>query len=283
MVRATVRGLVELMRPVNAVVAGLLTAIGSYVAGGTTADVAAVAAGAVATVLATGAGDAINDYFDREIDRINDPDRPIPRGAVTPRQALVFSAALFAGAVGVALTLPVLAIAIAAFNLLALISYTQLFKGTPGGGNALVAYLGGSTFLFGGAALADGNLWTAGVLALLAAVSTFAREIIKDIEDIDGDRAEGLRTLPVVVGERRALWLAVALLILAVAASPLPYLLDVFGQSYLFVVAPADAIMLYAGYESRTDPGVGHRHLKYGMFLGAVSFVVGRATIGWAV
>jgi geranylgeranylglycerol-phosphate geranylgeranyltransferase len=281
MSRATVRGLVELMRPINAVAAGVLTFTGAYVAGVSTADAYPVGAAMLATVLATGAGDAINDYFDREIDRINDPDRPIPRGDVSPRGALVFSLVLFVLATALALTLPLLAIAIACFNLVALITYTKLFKGTPGGGNALVAYLVGSTFLFGGAVV--GDLRAVGVLALLAGISTFAREVIKDVEDVAGDREEGLRTLPVVVGSRRSTQLAAALLLVALLASPLPYLLDIFGTPYLLVLAPADALMLYAGYESFDDPSAGHEHLKYGMFLATLSFIVGRASVGVAL
>ncbi|WP_424018341.1 geranylgeranylglycerol-phosphate geranylgeranyltransferase [Halorientalis pallida] len=276
-----VRGLVELTRPVNAIAAGVLTFIGAFVAVGSSLPAVPVLAALVATVLATGAGNAINDYFDREIDRINAPDRPIPRGAVSPRGALVFSAALFVIAVVLVLALlPLLAIGIAVFNLLALITYTEVFKGLPGVGNALVAYLGGSTFLFGTAAVWPVDttvLASVVVLFLLAALSTLAREIIKDVEDVAGDREEGLNTLPIAVGERRALGLAAGLLVVAALASPVPYLLGTFGEAYLVVVVPADLVMLYAGYEGFGDPTAGQSHLKYGMFLAAVAFVVGRA------
>jgi geranylgeranylglycerol-phosphate geranylgeranyltransferase len=277
---ARLRGFVELTRPVNSIVAGVLTFIGSFVAVKLTADpglLLPVAAAMIATVLATGAGNAINDYFDRDIDRINNPERPIPRGAVTPRGALWFSVTLFLTAVALALALlPLLAIAIAVVNLLALVTYTELFKGLPGVGNALVAYLGGSTFLFGGAAV--GNVEPTVVLFLLAALSTLAREIIKDVEDVSGDREEGLNTLPIAIGERRSLLLAVGLLAVAALASPVPYLTGVFGVAYLGVVVPADLMMLYAGYEGLSDPTAGQSHLKYGMFLAAAAFVVGRAS-----
>jgi geranylgeranylglycerol-phosphate geranylgeranyltransferase len=271
------RALLELTRPGNAVAAGVLTCTGAFVAGGITGTgVATLRVGAAvgATITATGAGNAINDYFDREIDRINDPDRPIPRGAVSPRGALGFSACLFLSAVAFAVLLPPLAIAIALVNLISLVAYTEWFKGTPGGGNALVAYLGGSTFLFGGAAV--GNPQVTVTLALLAALSTFAREVIKDVEDVDGDREEGLRTLPVAVGTQRALWIAVGVLVVAVVASPVPFVLGTFGVAYLLVVVPADAVMLYAAVESFSDPGSSHTHLKYGMFLAAMSFIAGR-------
>ncbi|ELY43855.1 geranylgeranylglycerol-phosphate geranylgeranyltransferase [Natronorubrum sulfidifaciens] len=273
----TIRGLLELTRPINVVAASVLTFIGAFVAGGVTAEPLAVIAAIVATGCAVGAGNAINDYFDREIDRINQPERAIPRGAVSPRGALGFSLVLFVGAVALAITLPVVAIAIAAINLIALVAYTEFFKGLPGVGNALVAYLVGSTFLFGAAAV--GNVGPAVVLFVLSAIATLTREIIKDVEDITGDREEGLNTLPIAIGERRALQVAAGLLVVGVIASPVPYFLEYFGSAYLLVVIPADAVMLYAALESFDDPTAGQSHLKYGMFLAALAFIIGRLSV----
>ncbi|WP_224269218.1 geranylgeranylglycerol-phosphate geranylgeranyltransferase [Haloprofundus salinisoli] len=272
------RGLLDLTRPGNTIAAALLTATGVFVAapdallGGQREAVAAVAA----TACATAAGNAVNDYFDREIDRINRPDRAIPRGAVSPRGALAFSLLLFLAAVVAAAALPVVAIAIAVTNLLALVAYTKLFKGLPGVGNAVVAYLTGSTFLFGAASV--GWVSDAVVLFLLAAVATFTREVVKDVEDIDGDRKQGLRTLPIVVGERRALWVGVAAMALAILASPVPYVYGTLGLVYIVLVVPADALMLGAALQSFRDPSVGQRRLKLGMFLAAGAFIAGRAT-----
>ncbi|WP_160132792.1 geranylgeranylglycerol-phosphate geranylgeranyltransferase [Halococcus salsus] len=272
-----VRGFVEITRPINAVAAGALTFVGAFVASGL-GTWGAVGAAAGATVLATAAGNTINDYFDREIDRINQPDRPIPRGAVTAREALGFSLLLFVGAVVLALTLPPLAIAIAVINLVALVAYTEFFKGLPGVGNVVVGYLGGSTFLFGAAAV--GRVTSAVVvLFALAALSTVAREIIKDVEDVAGDRREGLNTLPIAVGERPALWVAVLLLAVALLASPLPYLQGTLGWPYLAVVAVADLVMAIAAVNSFTDPTTGQERLSYAMFLAGGAFVVGRLAV----
>ncbi|PSP90580.1 geranylgeranylglycerol-phosphate geranylgeranyltransferase [Halobacteriales archaeon QS_4_69_34] len=272
------RGLLELTRPANAVAAGVLTLIGAFVAGVDASAIVRTGAAVGATVLAVGAGNTINDYFDREIDAINRPDRAIPRGAVTPRAALAFSLVLFAGAVGLALLLPLAALAIAGVNLLALVAYTELFKGLPGVGNVVVGYLGGSTFLFGGAAVGEID---SGVLVLfvLAALSTVAREIVKDVEDVAGDRQEGLRTLPIVLGERRALLIAAGVLAIALFASPAPYLQSTFGWPYLLVVAFADGAMIYAAAESFADPTAGQEHLSYAMFLAGLAFVVGRIAV----
>jgi len=271
------RGLLELTRPGNAVAAGVLTFTGAFVAGNALSLPFAVVAAVVATVCATGAGNAVNDYFDREIDRVNRPDRPIPRGAVSPRGALAFSGVLFAVAVVAALTLPLAALLIAVVNSLALIAYTEFFKGLPGVGNVVVAYLTGSTFLFGGASVGRPLSSSVLVLFFLAAVATLTREIVKDVEDVEGDRAEGLRTLPIVVGERTALRLGTVALVVAVLASGLPVLVGNFGLAYLALVVPADALMLRATYRSYDDPSAGQRGLKRGMFVAAAAFVAGRA------
>lgn len=273
----TVRGLVELTRPGNALMAGGLTLIGAFVAGGLDAPSAATFA-VVATMCATGAGNGINDYFDRDIDAINRPDRPIPRGSVSPREALWFSVGLFVVAVGLTLLLPLLAIAIALVNLVALVTYTELFKGLPGVGNAVVAGLGGSTFLYGGAAV-GGELAPVLVLFGLAACATFAREVVKDVEDIEGDREEGLNTLPIAIGERRALGIATVAVVAALIASPLPYLLGTFDIVYLYALAPAAGVMIVATYRSFSNPTTGQTLLKVGMLLAALAFVVGRGAL----
>lgn len=269
------QGALTITRPGNALAAGLLTFIGTFVAGDPTA--AAAGAAVLATILATGAGMAINDYIDRDIDAINRPERPIPSGVISARWALWQSILLFFIAVALALTLPPLAIGIAAINLVALVSYTSLFKQLPGVGNLVVALLSGSTFLFGGAAV--GNISETVILFVLAAFASLGREIIKDVEDIVGDRAEGLQTLPIAIGPRRATWIAGTSLAIATVASPLPYLTSMFGRTYLIVVTPAIGVMLYGFYRSFAEPGVGQRAIKTGMYLAIIAFVVGSASV----
>jgi geranylgeranylglycerol-phosphate geranylgeranyltransferase len=271
------RACLDLTRPGNTIAAGLLTFIGAFVAGGVGETPWAVVAAVVATVGATGGGNAINDYFDRDIDAINRPARPIPRGGISARSALWFSLSLFGIALLAALTLPTIAIGIAVFNFVALVAYTELFKGLPGVGNVLVGYLTGSTFLFGGAAV--GRPFGAAALFGLAAIATLTREIIKDVEDITGDREEGLRTLPIVIGEKLALVIGIVVLVVAVGASVWPYLTGTFGSLYLVAVIPADLLMVGAAVYAFADPKTSQQWLKRGMFLAAGAFVAGRAVV----
>lgn len=277
-----VHGVIAITRPGNAIAAGVMTFIGGFVVRGfevlDTESRVAIVTAILGTIFAVSAGNTINDYFDREIDQINNPNRPIPSGTVTPRKALEISAIFFIAAFVLALTLPLLASAIAIVNLVLLVAYTEVFKGLPGIGNLVIAYLSGSTFLVGGAAVGQVN-GTILTFFALAALPTVAREIIKDIEDIQGDRQKGLQTLPIAIGKQRAKIIAVIAVGIMLIASPIPYTIGEFGWAYLIIITGADGVIAYAAYTSLNDPHIGQKTLKIGMYLTAGAFVLGRVTV----
>lgn len=228
-------------------------------------------------MLGTGAGNAVNDYYDAEIDAVNNPERPIPSGRLSRRGAALLAAAFFAAAlVPTVVFLPPLAIVIGVVNLVLLVGYSSHLKRTPLLGNVAVAYLTGSAFLFGGAAV-EGVEFTF-VLFALAALTNLGREIVKDIEDMEGDAAEGARTLPVIWGERRALAVASAAVAVGVVLSPLPYFVfEEFGVAYIVAVAAADIVFVEGTRRSWKMPSEGQKLLKAAMVVALVAFVLGRA------
>ncbi|MDY6776356.1 MAG: geranylgeranylglycerol-phosphate geranylgeranyltransferase [Halobacteria archaeon] len=265
------KAVIEITRPANSVFAGFAAVIGSFIGGFSL--VPAVAAATV-TVFATGAGNAVNDYFDAEIDAVNRPDRPIPSGRLSEREALGTASSLFLLAFFVVLSLPPLAIGIGVLNLTALVTYSSHLKRVPLVGNLVVAYLTGSAFLFGGAAV--GGVEYTAVLFVLGLLATLGREIVKDVEDIEGDREEGARTLPIIWGETRSLMLASVSVLVAVGLSPLPYIKGIFGFAYLVGVVPGDLILLAGSLISWKNPSKGQKLLKVGMFAAMGAFVLGR-------
>ena len=265
---------VEIARPGNAVVGGVAALVGGYLGGSLGF---AVGIAAVATVFGTGAGNAVNDYYDAEIDAVNNPERPIPSGRLSRRGAALLALSFFVAALVLTVVfLPPIAIEIGVVNLVLLVGYSSHLKRMPLIGNVVVAYLTGSAFLFGGAAV-EGVEFTV-VLFALAALANLGREVVKDVEDIEGDAKEGARTLPVVWGERRALAVASAAVAVGVVLSPLPYFFfDEFGVAYLIAVGVADAVFLEGTRRSWKTPSEGQKILKAAMVVALVAFVVGRA------
>ena len=265
---------VEIARPGNAVVGGVAALVGGYLGGSLGF---AVGIAAAATVFGTGAGNAVNDYYDADIDAVNNPERPIPSGRLSRRGAALLALSFFVAALVLTVVfLPPLAIGIGVVNLVLLVGYSSHLKRMPLIGNVVVAYLTGSAFLFGGAAV-EGVEFTV-ILFALAALANLGREIVKDVEDIEGDAEEGARTLPVVWGERRALAVDSVAVAVGVVLSPLPYFFfDEFGVEYLISVGAADIVFLEGTRRSWKSPSSGQKLLKIAMVVALVAFVVGRS------
>lgn len=275
--RDTVRAAVDLVRLGNCTFAGVAALVGAVV-GGSLAVALTPAAWIAATVtaLGTAAGNAVNDLYDVDVDAVNDPERPLPSGRIGRRAARTVVVVSFAAALGLTvLRLPPLAVGIGVVNLALLVGYSSHLKRTPLLGNVVVAYLTGSAFLFGGAAV--GGLAAPTVLFALAGLATLGREVVKDVEDLEGDRAMGAQTLPVRAGARPALAVATAAVAAAVLLSPLPYVtVPAFGVAYLVAIAPADAVLLAATAVCWRDAARGQTLLKLGMVAAMLGFVVGR-------
>jgi geranylgeranylglycerol-phosphate geranylgeranyltransferase len=178
--------------------------------------------------------------MDIEIDRINNPRRPLPAGAVSRTGALVeaalWSAVALAG--GLALGRRPALLVLAA--LVALFAYALFFK-RHFIGNLLVALIAGLSFILGG--LVGFNPLC--VLPFLFAILIhLPREIVKDVLDIEGDRLAGVRSLPIRFGTRPALAVTAILVGLCLAGLPVPYLLDHLGARYLTIVLAAGAPLL---------------------------------------
>jgi len=272
----------DLVRPHNCVLAGVAVLVGMIVAVASR-DIPrpqALFAFAVAVVVC-GGGNAVNDYCDRKIDEINRPERPIPSGRLKASNALVIGRSLFMIGIPLSILLGVSCVIIAVLNSLVLAFYAAELKRLGLVGNLTVGYLVGSTFLFGGLAAKNApKLQAVGILAAMAALSTIGRELIKDIEDMRGDRKIGLKTFPLHHGPRAAAALAIVFIAAAIALSPLPYLLKLFGEVYLALVMISvlifiGAAVIVAGSQKPRAVGLASLACKVGMGIGLIAFLVG--------
>lgn len=240
----------RLVRPVNVVMFFVGVALGGVLAAGAEAfegvhGRALTLAMTSAALIGAGAN-AINDVFDLAIDRVNRPTRPLPSGAVSVSTARSVWAACSALGVGLGALVSWAHLAIAVGSVTLLYAYSARLKRVPLVGNLAVALVLGLAILYGGLAVgpAAGALWLG---AAFAVGSTFAREVAKDLEDVAGDAVEGARTLPIVLGERAAVWIAVAAAGATLAALPLGPAFGL-GADFLALALPAAALLLAAAW-----------------------------------
>ncbi len=153
----------------------------------------------LSTALVAAGGYLINDYHDIKIDLINKPEEVIIGNKITKKTALVFYW-IFTG-MGIALV-ALASLRLVAVNILASVLlwfYSTNFKRHPYWGNLIVSFLGSLSIIM----LPLQYGWNYPIVFWYAGL-TFSmmmfREIIKDLQDIEGDEKEGYRTIPIAYG-----------------------------------------------------------------------------------
>lgn len=213
----------DLARAHSAAGAGLAVWVGGRLAGASW-EAWWLAPMAVA-VLLSAAGNALNDAHDAAADAVSRPRRPIPRGDATPTEARHLAMGCAALALLLALPFGILSTLGSLLAIAIIRIYSRHLKPIPLLGNLVVGGLAGMALGYGG--LLAGNvpaiLLPGAALALLFG----AREVLKTIPDITGDRAMSVRTATTEWGQRGALLVtalgfAVALLLLALWARGQP-------------------------------------------------------------
>ena len=234
----------------------------------------------------TAAGNVINDYFDYNIDLVNKPKRPIPSGRISLKNGrnyayLLFLAGTVCGFLISYLTgnwIPFIIVLIAD---VILYLYAYKLKTTPLIGNLAVGFMTGFGFVFGGFTINNPSIVATSIfLGFFAFVMTTAREIIKDIEDVEGDKKDGARTLPIIIGKRTPAILATILIIVDCALCPLLYIYHIFGILYLVIIAIAVILFIYSAILilKSQDEATAHKSsklLKIGMLVAFLSFALG--------
>lgn len=220
----------------------------------------------------TAAGNSLNDYYDRETDKVAHPERPIPSGRVQPRVARTLAFVLFAFALALSVFVNYWSLTIVIVSIAVMVGYERWLKAEGLAGNLAISWLTGALFLFGGAAV--GRFELAWILAALALLATLGREIVKDIQDVEGDKGTR-RTLPMRIGATNAGIAGSAAFVAAVLFSPLPYLLKLLSVWYVPVVVVADGIFIYCALIHFKSPEKGQKIAKLGMLVALLAFFLG--------
>lgn len=290
-IAGSLKGLVELLRPHNLAVAALTTYIGygAVAASFATAlyDGAYTLLALLVVVMVAAGGYAVNDYFDVATDRIVKPWRPIPSGRVPALLAFVLSVLLIVGGVLASALMGFWLLVFAAANAVLVFEYSRWIKRTGFMGNLVVALNSAATILFGALAKAvhDGvGLPLASLAPVVIAFSlVLGREIVKGVEDFEGDREECYLTLAVRLGPVRASRIASIILLATVAASPVPLVWGGYTKAYAVLAAATDVLVLYTVYTlsvADSDDVIraarrARTTLKLAFFVGALAFIAG--------
>jgi len=265
-----------LTRPENMILTAIAVIAGSFIAAGPEIIdfQIEVAVCCVCSMMLVGGGNALNDYNDRETDKENHPGRPIPSGSISADTASVYAQALLGSGLMILLfaldnKMPFV---IALIGIILLIAYENGLKAAGISGNITVGLMSGAIFLFAGMAVNDPGptLWMFG----LAVLATITREIIKDIQDLEGDRDR--RTLPANIGIENSMRVAILFLLIAIGLSYTA--MDQFdgmaSNAYLGGITLANGTMLFGIYNAKQEDYFGgQKNIKQGMGIAMLAFI----------
>jgi len=275
---------IEIMRPLNGFGAAIGVLVGA-IASGFTVNIGKYIINILicflAAFLTASAGHTLNDWKDVEIDKINCPERAIPSGRISRNAALIMTIVFFiAGDAIIFFTNNLQAILIILIGSVLIGAYSLKFKQLGFIGNITIGILTSFCLLLGGAALGaiQFSLWA----ALLAFIMNIGREITKGVDDYIGDKEEGVKTVAVLLGRKKASYIAIIFLIGTIIISPLPYFISIYNELYLIItISGTDltmviSIILLLKYPENSEKAhLTKRILKFGMFIGLFSFIFG--------
>lgn len=278
----SLRAGLEIIRPVNCAMIGFAVIVGEFVSKPPQIQPWQSALGFLTGFFVCAYSMIINDIYDTEVDRVNQPGRPIPSGRVSLRAANRLSILmLLAGIASSALSLNPIAVAVAATYAFLSWLYSYRAKKAGMGGNLIVASSLAIPFIYGGV-ISGGSIFSSLLLlmALTAFFSGVGREVVKAMADVEGDEKRGINSIARSSGMKAAAVVGGGFFILAVVTSWVPLVYGLANQLYEFEVVIPDVIFVYLAASIITDgrqPNA--RRVKTialaGMLIGLLVFIGG--------
>jgi len=275
-----ITGIIQLIRPINCAVMGVAVLVGMIVAAQTFLDGKTTLLGFITGFTFLAAANAVNDYYDRNVDAVNEPSRPIPSGVIQPKEALSYVFILTAIGFFTAFLTNVQSLTIAIVAWFLSMYYAMMGKRTGVFGNLVVSTCVALPFIYGGFAVESGLSLILVLFAAMAFFSTIGREITKGIVDVEGDKLQSVKTVAVLYGSRTAAATAAFFYVVAVVLSIFPWVFDKVSVWYLPLVILADvgfilsSVFLLRNY-SRENARTVKRMVLVCMVTGLLAFIAG--------
>lgn len=230
---------------------------------------------------------SLNDYFDMKIDIKNKRfDRPLVRGDISPKTAIAIFAIFLPAGIALAYIINTACFLIAFTTAFLSILYDAFLKKVKVVGNIYIAFTMAIPFIFGGAAMSGWEIESMiYFVALVAFLSGWGREIMKDVMDFEGDIKENVKSIPFYIGKRGANRMASFLYVAASIIALIPFFFRIdeayfHNYAYLLLVMLTDFMLFYISIRIFNDISLEtlkkcRRLSIFALFIGLMAFLVG--------
>jgi geranylgeranylglycerol-phosphate geranylgeranyltransferase len=239
-----IKSYILIIRPLNTVITFFVIIVGAVIAIDGDYLLNNIVLAGISAALTAAAGNIVNDILDKDSDKINHPNRIIPSGKLTVKQAGIEYFLLVIAACVLSSFISQLAFLIVFLTSVLLFLYSNILKRIPLIGNMTVAYLTGMAFIYGGV-----SVWHPRAVlipAVFAFLINLIRELVKDIQDIKGDKNAGIKTFPIKYGVGRTKYLITFLVIILVVSTFLPFVFNIYKiEFFVVIMIVVNPILIY--------------------------------------
>jgi 4-hydroxybenzoate polyprenyltransferase len=267
---------IKIIRPLNVVITFLVVVVAILISEKENTGVIIILSASLAASLTAAAGNIINDIFDIETDKISHPDRVLVSGGLPKNEAWYAYLLLNLFAVIIASTLPSPILLLVIISVILLYVYSAYLKKMILIGNIIIAGLTGLAFIYGG--VVTNNPSSAIIPALFAFLINHIREMVKDIQDVEGDVKSNIITFPIKYGFDKSKNLILIITILLIVSTFYPFIIKYYKIEYfilvMVIVNPCLVFCLKLMQNKKIT--IVSQLLKFNMIIGLVAIYLGR-------
>lgn len=278
-------GIIKITRPLNVLFAFLVIITASLIALQTLIPqneiyLIKIILGGISGALVAASGNIINDIFDIEIDKINKPNRVLPKGILSKKFAFIFYIFFNFVAIFISIFLNQISLLIVLVTIILLFFYSYKLKKIPLIGNFVIAILTALAFIFGGTVV--NNISNVIIPALFAFLINLIREIVKDMEDVLGDEKENVLTFPLRYGLKKTKIIISILTILLIFSTLIIFIFNIYKiEFFIFVMLIVNPLMIYILKSIYNDNSIKNLSrvsslLKLNMVFGLIAIILGQ-------
>ncbi len=269
-----------LTRPVNSIMVGFAVLVGVAVTAPFELLSAHTTLGFLTGFLISSYSMVVNDFYDLEVDRVNNPAKPLASGKVNLRSATAYA--------GILLILGIISSILISTNnfiiaaVFAFVSWIYNYWGKKKMllGNMMVAASVAIPYIYGGAAVGRIESLLLWFLALTSFLAATGREVVKTISDVKGDEVRQVNSIARTYGSQAAAYVGASFFLGAVASTIFPIITGQVGFIFSILIVIPNALFIYASVSIiRDDSKINVLKIKNltlrGMIIGMLVFIGG--------
>lgn len=270
---------IKIFRPVNFLITFISVIVAAIICQPSEIPWLNVALAAFSASFVMASGNIINDIYDIEIDKINQPQRVLAASKISISSVVFLYTLLIVISLLFAWFINLIAFGIVIGTSILLFLYSKSLKKFSLVGNIVVAFLTGLVFIFGGVAVDNPD--AAIVPALFAFLINLIREIVKDMEDVDGDAKVGIVTFPIKFGYQKSKYFILLITTSLIVITIYPFITELYKIEYFIVVMViVNPILVYCSKKIFEDHSIKNLKkisnlLKLNMIFGLIAIYLG--------